>query len=262
MLLPPQHLQPPGRTSNPRIVGSPTAQYVRTHSPFHSPPTAISGQLLKPQVPGNSLQPYKQHQAHWQRQHSRLLKEKHNSSEDAWASKFTRVPKSGAHIRASYKGDAKQPPCSIPVTSCLTGAAFHAAALRGNLIHFLIKHQLPQCNAPNAGGTAPCYTLKPSPGRLTQVLQEGMSLAGREGSNLTLNLQEGSLGLVANALPWYQGAALAAPSAALGTPRGLYETFSRHSRAAEASGNRRQTITALGEGTQHRPQEMGLTSGV
>lgn len=139
MLLPPQHLQPPGRTSNPRIVGTPTAKYVGTHSPFPSPPTAISGQLLKPQVPGNSLQPYKQHQARWRQQHSRLLKEKHNNSEDAWASKFTRVPKSGAHIRASYKGDAKQPPCSIPVTSCLTGAAFHAAALRGNLIHFLIK---------------------------------------------------------------------------------------------------------------------------
>lgn len=44
---------------------------------------------------------------------------------------------------------------SIPVTSCLTGAAFHAAALRGNLIHFLIKLQLSQCNAPSAGGTAP-----------------------------------------------------------------------------------------------------------
>lgn len=140
--------------------------------------TAISGQLLKPQVPGNSPQPYKQHQACWRQQHSQLLKEEHNSSEDAWASKFTRVPKSGAHIRASYKGDAKQPPCSIPVTSCLTGAAFHAAASRGNLIHFLIKHQLPQCNTPSAGGTAPCYTLKPSPGRLSQVLQ-GALLARR-----------------------------------------------------------------------------------
>lgn len=142
--------------------------------------------------------------------------------------------------------------CSTPVTSCLTGAAFHAAALRGNLIHFLIKLQLPQCNAHNAGGSAPCYTLKPSPGRLSQVLQGGMSLAGRKGSNLTLNLQEGSLRLVANALPWYQSTVLAAPGAALGTLCSLYETFSRHSRAAEASGNKdggRQTVTALGGDT-------------
>lgn len=108
---------------------------------------ATSGQLLKPQVPGNSLQPYKQQQAH-RRQHACLLKEKHNSFRDVQTSKFTRVLKSGAHIRASHKGDAKQPPRSIPVTSRLTGAAFHAAALRGNLIHFLIRHQLPplQCS--------------------------------------------------------------------------------------------------------------------
>lgn len=100
-----------------------------------------NSKLLKPQEAGNSLQPYKQQQTH-RLQHSQLLKEKHNSSKDAWASKFTRVLKSGARIRASYKGDAKQPPRSILITSRSTGAAFHAAASRGNLIHFLIRHQL------------------------------------------------------------------------------------------------------------------------
>lgn len=83
MRLPLQHLQPPGRTSNPRIVGISAAQHVRTHSSFPSHSIAISGQLLKPQVPGNSLQPYKQHQACWRQPHSQLLKEKHKSSEDA-----------------------------------------------------------------------------------------------------------------------------------------------------------------------------------
>lgn len=88
---------------------------------------------------------------------SSIPEEKHNSSKDAWASKFTRVQKSGAHIRASYKGDAKQPPRSILVTSRSTGAAFHAAASRGNLIHFLIRHRLfPSAMLPNGsvGGGA------------------------------------------------------------------------------------------------------------
>lgn len=79
-----------------------------------------------------------------------------------------------------------------------------------------------------------------------------MSLAVRKGSNLTLNLQEESLRLVANALPWYQSTVLAAPGAALGTLCSLYETFSRHSQAAEPSGNKdggRQTVTALSGGT-------------
>lgn len=135
-----------GHPAGPAAPGTPTARCASTHSPVPSPPTAVSGQLLKPQVPGNSPQPYKQQQVH--QQHSWLLKEKHNGSEDAQASKFTRILKSGARIRALYKGDAKQPPRSIPVTSRLTGAAFHAAALRGNLIHFLIRHQLPpvQCS--------------------------------------------------------------------------------------------------------------------
>lgn len=153
--------------------GDPSCTVCQDSLPISQPPIAISGQFLKPQVPGNSLQPYKQHQACWRQQHCQLLKEKLNSSEDAWASKFTRVRKSGALIWASYKGDAKQPPCSIPITFCLTGAAFHAAALRGNLIHFLIKHQLPQCNAPNAKGTAPCYTLKPSLGGSFRFYKEG-----------------------------------------------------------------------------------------
>lgn len=132
--IPPQHLWPPSDVGTPCVCA-------RTHSPSPSPITASSGQLLKPQEAGNSLQPYKQQQAHRQ-QHSQLLREKHNSSKDAWASKFTRVLKSGARIRASYKGDAKQPPRSILITSRSTGAAFHAAASRGNLIHFLIRHRL------------------------------------------------------------------------------------------------------------------------
>lgn len=64
--IPPQHLQPPSRTSGPRDTGTPTARCARTHSLAPSPPPAISGQLLKPQVPGNSLQPYKQQQARQQ----------------------------------------------------------------------------------------------------------------------------------------------------------------------------------------------------
>ena len=192
-----------GRQAGPVTAGTRGPRLNSVPGPAPQLP-AISGQLLQPQVPGNSPEPYKKQQARRQ-QHSGLLREKHNGSEDARASEFTRVPKPGARIRASYKGDAKQPPHSIPVTSRLTGAAFHAAALRGNLIHFLIRRQLPPAQRSQMGGggkSPPCYTPKPRPGGLTRVLPGGASIAGRESSNLALNLQEGSPGPVAKSSPW------------------------------------------------------------
>jgi len=170
-----------GRQAGPVTAGTRGPRLNSVPGPAPQLP-AISGQLLQPQVPGNSPEPYKKQQARRQ-QHSGLLREKHNGSEDARASEFTRVPKPGARIRASYKGDAKQPPHSIPVTSRLTGAAFHAAALRGNLIHFLIRRQLPPAQRSQMGGGGnllPVTPQNPGLGGSPGFYQEGRALlAGR-----------------------------------------------------------------------------------
>lgn len=264
---PPQHLQPPSRTNSPRDMGIPNAQHTRTCSPAPSPTTATSGQLLKPQVPGNSLQPYKQQQAHG-RQHACLLKEKHNGSGDAQASKFTRVPKSGAHIWASYKEDAKQPPRSIPVTSRLTGAAFHAAALRGNLIHFLIRHQLPPLQCSQMGEiycllhpkmqpweAHPGFTRRNEHYCQGRLLFSTKFARGKPGAGSKRLVLVKAAPVRARVLGWQLPV----------LPCGLHRTFSRHSPAAEASGSSGggRTSCHTGDSAQGTgPPETGLALGV